>query len=51
MLDFVDRFPEALVWRGWAEDTMVGAIDNQRLMEQKIDEAVARILQRFPARL
>ena len=51
VLDFVDRRTEKLVWRGWAEDTMAGAIDNQRLMEQKIDEAVARILQRFPARL
>jgi hypothetical protein len=51
VIDFVDARTKGLVWRGWAEDTMDGAIDNQRLMEQKIDRAVARILQRFPARL
>jgi hypothetical protein len=51
VIDFVDARTKALVWRGWAEDTMDGAIDDQRVMEQKIDQAVARILQRFPARL
>jgi hypothetical protein len=51
VIDLVDARTKALVWRGWAEDTMEGAIDNQRLMEQKIDKAVEGILQRFPERL
>jgi hypothetical protein len=51
VIDFVDARTDRLVWRGWAEDTMDGAIDNQRLMEQKIDDAVARILQRLPRHL
>jgi hypothetical protein len=50
IIDLVDARTNALVWRGWAADTMEGAIDNQQLMEQKIDKAVDRILQRFPAR-
>jgi hypothetical protein len=51
VIDVVDARTDKLVWRGWAEDTMEGAIDNQRLMEQKVDQAVARILQRLPRRL
>jgi hypothetical protein len=37
-----------MVWRGWAEDTVDAVIDNQRLLEQRIDKAVTRILQRLP---
>jgi hypothetical protein len=51
MLDFVDARTNRLVWRGWAEGSLDGAIDNQDWMEQKIDDAVARILARLPRRL
>lgn len=51
LLDFVDARTDKLLWRGWAEDSVDGAIDNQELMEQKIDKAVARILERLPRRL
>ena len=51
MLDFVDARTHRLVWRGWAEGRFDGAIDNQDWMEQRIDEAVARILARLPRRL
>jgi hypothetical protein len=51
VVDFVDARTDKLVWRGWSEESMDGAIDNQELMEQTIDKAVARILQRLPGRL
>jgi hypothetical protein len=51
VVDFVDARTDKLVWRGWSEESVDGAIDNQALMERKIDRAVARILQRLPARL
>jgi hypothetical protein len=51
VLDFVDARTGKVVWTGWAKDTMNGAIDNQRQMEEKIDEAVARMLEPFPTRL
>ena len=51
VVDFVDARTDKLVWRGWSEESVDGAIDNQALMERKIDRAVARILQRLPGRL
>lgn len=50
VIDLVDPATNRVVWRGWADDTLEGAIDNQRWMEQRIDEAVARILARLPPR-
>ena len=49
-IDFVDTRTSRLVWRGWAEGAVDGVIDNQDWMEQKIDEAVTRILARLPQR-
>ena len=50
VIDFVDARTSKLVWRGWAEGSMDGFIDNQEWMEQKIDDAVTRILARLPRR-
>jgi predicted phage gp36 major capsid-like protein len=47
-LDVVDARTKRLVWRGWAESTFDGVVDNQQWLEQRIDEAVARILERLP---
>ena len=47
-VDLVDRNTNTLVWRGWAEGSMDGVIDNQEWMERRIDEAVTRILERLP---
>ena len=49
-IDFVAPRTGRLVWRGWAEGAVDGVIDNQEWMEQRIDEAVIRILARFPRR-
>jgi len=50
-LDLVDARTGRLVWRGWAERSIEGTLDKQEWMEQQIDEAVARILERLPRRL
>jgi hypothetical protein len=48
LIDFVDARTDRLVWRGWAEDSVDGAISNQQLMDKKVDNAVTRIFQRLP---
>jgi hypothetical protein len=48
VIDLVDGRTDKLVWRGWAEGSVDGAIDDQQLMEREIDQAVARILTRLP---
>jgi len=50
LIDFVDARTNRLVWRGWAERSIDGVVDDQEWMEQTIDEAVARILDRLPTR-
>lgn len=50
LLDVVDGHTHKLIWRGWAEGSMDGVIENQTLMEQRVDLAVTRILDRFPRR-
>jgi len=51
LLDLVDARTNTLVWRSWAESSVDGAIDNQRHMEQLIDEAVGKIVATVPRRL
>jgi Domain of unknown function (DUF4136) len=51
VVDFVDRRTNRLVWRGWAEGAVDGVIDHQQWLEQRIDDAVMRILKRLPSDL
>ena len=48
LLDFVDTRTNRVVWRGWAEGSVDGVIDNQQWLEQRVDEAVRQILARLP---
>lgn len=48
LIDFIDARTNTLAWRGWAEDSFDGVIDDQRWMEETIDKAVSRILARLP---
>ncbi len=50
LIDVIDPWTQRVVWRGWAETTFDGVIDNQDWMEQRIDEAVRKILARLPPR-
>ncbi|MGE3277080.1 MAG: DUF4136 domain-containing protein [Vicinamibacterales bacterium] len=47
-VDLVDPASKRLVWRGWAEGSVDGVIDDQDLLEKRIDDAVARILAKLP---
>lgn len=48
VVDLVDPRAGTLLWRGWAEGSMDGAIDNQTWLEARVDDAVLRILRRLP---
>ena len=48
VVDLVDARTRRLVWRGWAERSLDGAIDDQTLMERRIDDAIAKIMERLP---
>jgi hypothetical protein len=47
-IDFIDTRTNTLAWRGWADGSFDGVIDDQHWMEKVIDEAVAKILARLP---
>ena len=49
LLDFIDARSNELMWRGWAERSLDGVIDDQTWMNTTIDDAVARIMARFPS--
>lgn len=50
-IELVDPRSNKVVWGGWAEGSMDGVIDNQPWMEERIDAAVRRILEKLPQRL
>lgn len=47
-IDMVDPRTKMLVWRGWAESSIDGLIDRQDWIEQHVDNAVRRIIDRLP---
>lgn len=47
-IDLVDARTKRLAWRGWAEGTMDGVIDDQAQMERKIHDAVTHIVEGIP---
>jgi hypothetical protein len=48
LIDLVDARTNRLLWRGWAKGSIEGVIDDQDWLEQRIDEAVARIFRELP---
>jgi uncharacterized protein DUF4136 len=48
VIDLVDAQTERLVWRGWSERSMDGIIENQALLEHRIDKSVTEIFERLP---
>ena len=50
LIDIVDGRTKALIWRGWAERSLEGIVDDQNLMDQTIDRAVSKICARLPVR-
>ena len=51
LIDLVDARTDQPVWRGWAKGAIDGVIDDQKWMEQRIDEAVALIMRKLPRNL
>ena len=49
LIDVVDARSNRLMWRGAAERGLEGVIDDQALMEATVDDAVKRIMERFPS--
>ena len=49
LIDVVDARSNRLMWRGAAERGLDGVIDDQALMEATVDDAVKRIMERFPS--
>ena len=47
-LDLVDAGTSKLVWRGWAERGIQGALERQEWMERDVNQAVATIFERLP---
>jgi hypothetical protein len=47
-VDLIETRTNKLVWRGWAEGPFDGVIDQQAWMEERIDDAVTRILRKLP---
>jgi hypothetical protein len=48
MIDLVDARTSDLLWRGWSQSNIDGIVDNQRWLEDQIDETVAKIFERLP---
>lgn len=48
VLDIVDARTNRLVWRGWAQHGVTDMLDNPDRMEERINEAVTRMLERLP---
>lgn len=48
VVDVVDMASNQVVWRGWAQDSVQGVIDNQARMQKQIDEAVTKMWRLFP---
>jgi hypothetical protein len=51
VIDLVDARTNSVVWRGWARGSIDGVIDNQAWLEEKVDEAVTKILAELPRTL
>ncbi len=48
VIDIVDARTNRVVWRGWAQRDLAGILDNHDRLAKTIDEAVTRMLARFP---
>jgi hypothetical protein len=51
VLDVVDTYTNRVVWRGWAQDSINGMIDNQELLRKEVNKAVTRMMELFPRHL
>jgi hypothetical protein len=48
MIDITDARTNRVIWRGWAQDSFDGVINNQDRLADKVEESVSRILAQLP---
>ena len=48
ILDVVDARTDRVIWRGWAQDSMTGVIDDQRRLERQVNEGITRMMRLLP---
>lgn len=48
MLDIVDARTNKVIWRGWAQDSFSGVIDNQDRLDEKVEAGVGKMMQLLP---
>jgi hypothetical protein len=48
VVDVVDARTNVLLWRGWAEDSVTGVLEDHDLMTHYVKTAVRKIMERFP---
>lgn len=51
VIDVIDVRTNRLIWRGWAQEAIEPALKNEDRMSKDINEAVRRMLERFPRAL
>jgi hypothetical protein len=49
VLDVVDARTRKVVWRGWSQDHLDDLLDNQDRMARRLQEAITKMLEKFPA--
>lgn len=49
VIDMIDVRSNRLVWRGWAQDSVEGVLENQDRLARKIEDAVRLMFMRLPA--
>ena len=49
VIDMIDVRTNRLVWRGWAQDSVEGVLENQDRLARKIEDAVRLMFMRLPA--
>ena len=48
VVDIVDQRTDRLIWRGWAQGSVEGVLDNKGRLRHKIDEGVTQMFARLP---
>jgi hypothetical protein len=48
VLDVVDSRTNRVIWRGWAQNSLEGVLDDRDRLARNIDEAVKRMIDRLP---
>ena len=51
VLDVVDAHTNRVIWRGWAQESIDGIIDNQDALRKDVTTAVTRMMKLFPPQL